>query len=184
MAYNVLIKNDVAATDVRSFNRSAQYTSGSLANGYVFYLDSLVAGTTGCEIWNVTASTGSAGGYWMAGSEDVNLLTSGTYKYRGLDVDPQNFNISTCTVFDAFKPQVGDILTMTAEGFSGAVSSNTYANAADNRFDLVWGSTKAGSALSLKLLDTTYISKADGTLGDDQRVTAYKLQVIANPSVD
>jgi hypothetical protein len=120
----------------------------------------------------------------MAAFEDVNRLTSGTLTYRGLDTDPQNFNISACQVFDAFMPQVGDILVMTAECFSGAVSTNTYANSADNRTDLVWGTDKAGSALSLKLLDTTYVSKPGGTLGDTQRVTAYKLQVIANPIVD
>lgn len=178
--YAILVKDKIAAQHDDSKNRSAYLTSASLANGCVFYLNTL-AGLSGCEVWTVTKSNGSAADMWMAYSSDVNLVEVGTKKFRGITADAADFYISACTVFSAFRPEPGDIITMTAEGFSNAVSTNTYANSADNQYTLAWGTSKSASALSFKLLDATYISKPDGSLGDDQRVTAFKLVCVGNP---
>jgi hypothetical protein len=178
--HSILVPNKIAAMDVSAYNRSAYYTH-DIDNGGVFKLDSLL-GTTGCEVWSATLSNGSSADMWMAYSPEVNTATIGTKTFRGLTQDQQDFYISACTVFDAFKPQVGDIITLTADAFSADRSTNTYANSADNSADLVWAAAKAGSALSLKLIDITTISKPDGTLGDDQAITAYKMLVVANPT--
>jgi hypothetical protein len=177
--HSILILNKAAAMDVSAYNRPAYYTH-DIDNGGVFRLDSLL-GTTGCEVWNVTLSNGSAADLWMAYSPEVNTASIGTKKFRGLTQDQQDFYISACTVFDAFKPQVGDILTLTADAFSTTRTTETYANSADNSADLVWAATQTGSALSLKIIDVTTIAKPDGTLGDEQALTAYKMLVIANP---
>jgi hypothetical protein len=178
--HTVLIPNKIAAMDISVYNRSAYYTQ-DLDNGSVFKLDTL-QGLSGCEVWAVTKSNGSSADMWMAYSPDVNTLANGTKKYRGLGVDPQDFYISACTVFDAIKPQVGDVVTLSEDAFSTTRSTETYANSADNTTDLVWASAKAGSALSLKIVDITTISKPAGTLGDTQHLTAYKLVVVANPT--
>jgi hypothetical protein len=179
--HTVIQKRNVMATNIDSLNRHAYYTS-DLDNGSVFKLDTIQDLTSGCEVWTVTKSNGSSADFWMAANTDVNMLVSGTKQYRGLSVDPRDNYVSACTVFDAFKPQVGDVILLTADAFTGAVSTNTYANSVDNGTDLVWGTAKTASALSLKLVDTTYIAIPDGSLGDTQQVAAYKLVCIANPT--
>jgi len=165
--------------DISAKNRSAYYTQ-NLDNGNVFKLDSIYS-STGCEVWTATLSNGSSADLWMAYSPDVNTLESGTKKFRGLTIDPQDFYISACTVFDAFRPEPGDIITLTADAFTATRSTETYANSADNSAELVWASTKSASALSLKIIDITTVSLPDGSLGDDQALTAYKMLVVANP---
>jgi hypothetical protein len=178
MTYGVIVQNRVAALNVDAYNRPAWYTS-ALANGSVFRLDSL-ASLTGSEVWLVSAPSGDSStlnNLWMAYSPEIVITTSGTKQYKGIDPDPQDFTNSASLVFDAFKPQVGDIITMTGDCFANSVS--TYANAVSGSTNLTWGSTQTASALSLKLLDSTYISKPDGTISTG-RVTAYKCVVVAN----
>jgi len=59
----------------------------------------------------------------------------------------------------------------------GSKASNEYVVAVDGSFKLTWGAS-AISGLSLKLIETTYISIADGTIGT-QRTAAYKFEVVA-----
>ena len=181
MTHAIIVLSRVAATNIDALNRSAYYPTADLDNGAVIKLDSLYDFSSGCEVWSVTKSNGSSADFWMACNTDVNTLVSGTKKYKGLSVDPRDNYISACTVFDAFRPQVGDVILMTADGFTAAVSTNTYANSADNETDLVWAATKTASALSFKLVNTTYVPIPDGSLGDTQQVAAYKLVCIANP---
>ena len=181
--YAILIQNRVAAMNVDAYNRSAIAGSDvDLQNGSVFRLDTLEAGSSGCEVWAVTApatSTSTLNNLWMAYSPEVNTLVSGTKMYRGLSPDPRDFYNAGAYVFDAFKPQVGDIVTLTADAFTSAISSNTYLNAANGVYTLTPGASQTASALSLQLIDTTYVSLADGSIST-QRVTAYKFVVLAN----
>jgi hypothetical protein len=101
----------------------------------------------------------------------------GSLKYRGLNSDPRKFYNSGCTVFSAFKPQPGDIITLSADAFTG--TANTYANASDSIYTLYWSATRSASALSFKKMATTYISIGSGAM-DNQRVTAYKLVCLGN----
>jgi len=184
----VLIKNAVAATDISSYNRYA--VSGSTAitvdldNGNVFQLatQNVTVASGYSEVWDVQIpQTGSLVSLWMACSQKANITTDGSLKYSGLNDDPRYFVNSGCTVFDAFKPMVGDIITITKEGFTGgaAITSETWINAADGYFTLTPGSVPTDDTLSLKLLATTYISIGSGAV-DNQRVTAYKFVVTSN----
>ena len=78
-----------------------------------------------------------------------------------------------------FKPQLGDIVTMTADGLAGTKSTNTFVNATDSTGGLkpVWGASQTSSVFSMELIETTYIPLADGSIGN-QRVTAYKFVVV------
>lgn len=181
----VLSKKACASIDVGAYNRYAMAGSAvDLDNGSVFRLDTQnTAGTSGySEVWDVTApslSGSTLNGLWMAGTEAVNLLADGTKQYRGLSDDPRSFYNLGAKPFDAFKPQPGDVIELSADAFTGAIGGNTFANASDASYDLVWGTSQTTSALSFQLLATTYFSIGSGAI-DTQRVTAYKLVCLAN----
>jgi hypothetical protein len=175
----VLLQNKVAAADMGSLNRSAVAGSAvDIDNGNVFRLDSQSTTSGESEVWAVTATGSGLGDLWMAASPEVVVTVSGTKQYRGIDPDPQDFYNVGAKVFDAFKPQKGDILTLTAEAFTGTAAS-AFANSGSSVYTLHWAAAQVSGALSFRYLATTYISKADGSI-DDQRVTAYKMECINN----
>lgn len=80
-------------------------------------------------------------GLWMAYSpEIVTVVTASGKKYKGINPDPRDFTNLSGEVFDAFKPVVGDILTITAEGITGTKGTNTYVVAKDGQYTLDWAS--------------------------------------------
>jgi hypothetical protein len=82
----------------------------------------------------------NSSGLWMAYSpEVVTVVSAAGNKYKGLTPDPREFTNLEGEVFDAFKPQVGDIITITADGIGDtAIGSNTYAVAKDGQYKLDW----------------------------------------------
>ena len=80
-------------------------------------------------------------GLWMAYSPEVVVTISGTNKFKGIDPDVRNFVNISGDVLSAFKPQVGDILTMTVDGITGTISTNTYAVAANGQYALAWAAS-------------------------------------------
>jgi hypothetical protein len=79
---------------------------------------------------------------WMAYSpEIVTVVTASGKKYKGIDPDPRDFTNISGDVFDAFKPQVGDIITITSDGITGTKGSNTYAVATNGQYALAWASS-------------------------------------------
>lgn len=114
----------------------------------------------------------------MVGEPEVVITESGTYEFKGLDPDPRNFYNKAGRLFTAFKLQVGDLVTVTADALYGSQSSNTFVVAADSSYLLNW-SASAVSGLSMKLInDSAYIPIPDGSIGT-QRVAAKKFQVVA-----
>jgi len=103
---------------------------------------SLADGTVGTQ--RVTAYelevVANTTGVWMAYSpEIVTVVTASGKKYKGLTPDPREFTNISGEVFDAFKPQVGDIITITADGIgTTAIGSNTFAVAKDGQYKLDW----------------------------------------------
>jgi hypothetical protein len=178
----ILVQNRVAAMTVDSFNRSAIAGSAvDIDNGNVFRLDTQSTTSGEAEVWAVTAPTTSAStlnNLWMAYSPEVVVTVSGNSQYKGLDPDPRNFVNLGGKVFDAFQPQVGDIITLTDPALTGSAES-AYANSSNGVYTLTWGASVTASAFSLKYLATTYVSLATGAI-NTQRVTAYKFQVVAN----
>ncbi len=81
-------------------------------------------------------------GLWMAYSPEIVTVVSGTKKYKGINPDPRDFTNLEDEVFTAFKPQVGDIITVTADGVGAtALGSNTFAVAKDSQYKLDWAAS-------------------------------------------
>jgi hypothetical protein len=175
----VLMQNRVAADNVDALNRSAVAGSSvDLDNGNVFRLDSQSSTSGQTEVWDVTATGSGLGDLWMAASPEVVVTVSGTKEYSNINPDPQDFYNIGGNVFDAYKPQKGDVITLTAEAFTGTAAS-AYANSGSSVYTLHWAAAQVSGALSYRYLATTYIAKPDGSIGG-QRVTAYKMECINN----
>jgi hypothetical protein len=179
--HGILVMNKCAAEDVKAWNRSAVAGSAvDIDNGNVFRLDSYSTTSGESEVWAVTAPSASGStlnGLWMAASPEVPLTVDGTLQYRGLNQDPRRFYNVGAKTFDAFKPQVGDIVTLSADNLTSTL--NTYVNSADGVYTLAWSASVVASSLTLKYLATTYNSIGSGAI-DNQRATAYKFVVVAN----
>lgn len=181
---SILIKNQVAATDNRALNRSAVAGSSvNINNGYVFHLPSVVSASTGYkEVWNtqvISTDADDLKDLWMACGKEIVTTTSGTSKYRGIDPDIRNFTNLGGDVFDAFKPQVGDVITLTSADIGGSPSTGDYIASGSSAYTMSWTSTLSASSLTFKLLEETYVSLATGGI-DNQRVLAYRLECVAN----
>ena len=189
MSHGILLQKSCVANDVVAYNRFAMTSSSvDIDNGNVFRLDTQnlynSSGSSGySEVWDVLAPaiTGSnMDGLWMANQESPNKTVDGSYEYRGLNDDPRNFYNVGGDVFSAFKPQVGDIVELSADNFVNTFSTNVYAHSGSSVYTLYWSDTAAtGSRMSFRYLATTYFSIGTGAL-DDQRETAYKLECVDN----
>jgi hypothetical protein len=182
--YNVLIKNRTMSDNIDSLNRSAICSGSDLGDGSVFALDSLSTTSGENEIWKATVPNvlgGAGSGLWMSAARGVNTLLSGTYAYRGLNDDPRNFYTISGSVLDAFKPQAGDVITMTAAGISGSPSTGLYVVPAEGVFAMAWSATgpTSGSIMVWKEIEETYVSIGSGAIGT-HRVLAYRLVCLAN----
>lgn len=180
-AHAVIVPLKIMATNVDTLNRSA--VSGSeIDNGMVFLLESYSSGSGESEVWNVTQiTTGSLAPAWMAYSpEVVTVFAADGTAYKGINADPRNFYNDNGEVFDAFLPQPGDLVLMSTDVFSGAKSTNTYANATAGGWTLVWGTAPTAEALSWKYLDSKYISIGSGSAIGSTRLTAYRMVCLNN----
>jgi hypothetical protein len=178
MSYGVLIPNAIAAQNVDAWVRSAVCAS-AVENGNIVILTGKSTTAGEAEVWTAAVpATTSPGltGAWMV--YEPELVWTGSY--RGLDPDVRNFRVAATKIFTVFKPQLGDIITLTADNFSGAKgTTNDFGNATDSTggLKLVWGDTQTGSVFSVKHLATTYISIGTGAIGSHQ-VTAFKCEVV------
>jgi hypothetical protein len=169
MAHAVLILNSVQAHDVNALLREC--VSGStLDNGNVFALNTSASG-----VWTATVATGSATALWMCATPEIPFVMDSSGEIYRVGTDPREFYVPAGRTFTAFKPKVGDIITLTADAFSNAIGGNTFANASAGSWLLTWGASQ-GAGLSLKLVETTFISIGRGI--ENARVTAYKLMVV------
>jgi len=181
MAYGVLIPNKLMATNVDTLNRTA--VSGSnIENSFVFRLDAYSSGSGEGEVFTVTqAATGSLVNCWMAYTpEVVTVYAADGTAYKGINADPRNFYVPAGDMIDAFKPMVGDIITLTADGFTGARGSEGYAVLATGTWQLAWNANHDADALAFKYLATDYITIASGSAIGSHRITAYKLVCLTN----
>lgn len=176
----VLIPEAVAAMNIDSLNRSVidlGASASSIDNGNVFEIDSKHTSGSLTEVFEIVqASSASPTDMWMAYSGDEVVITAS--KYKGLDPDPRNFFNEDNKVFSAFKPQVGDIILVTADAFSNSFDDHDYACGQASSFKLLWVNDERSTGLCYKFLATKYISLADGSIGD-QRVTAYELECVS-----
>lgn len=113
---NVVIKRRVAAHNIDALNRNVVATE-DLENGSIFTLSTRSTTDGEDEVWNAVKPAVGTKGVWMAKSSEVTITTVGEGDYalqmKGIVEDPRMFTNVKGLVFDAFKPQVGDIIEMT-----------------------------------------------------------------------
>ena len=113
---NVVIKRRVAAHNIDALNRAVVATE-DLENGSIFTLTERSTTDGEDEVWKVAKPSATSRGVWMDKSSEVNITTIGKGDYalqmKGIVEDPRMFTNVKGLVFDAFKPQVGDIIEMT-----------------------------------------------------------------------
>ena len=176
MSHSVLIQNKAKAMDVSSLNRSV-ISASNIDNGWVMSLRSLYKDDGDNEVWLATQPTGgSTVGVWMAYSPEVVLTDS---KYRGINPDPRDFVNTASYVFDAFKLEEGDIITLSSDALTGSQSSNQYAVVHETSYKFGWSAT-SGSATTLRFLEDTHISIGSGSQIGSHRTSAHKFEVLSN----
>nr|DAK84766.1 MAG TPA: hypothetical protein [Caudoviricetes sp.] len=174
----VLIPTLTAAKNVDIYNASFISTT-DLDNGSVFGKGELTE--SGSQVYKVTTpATGSLSGLWMACSPEDTIITdaAGNQYKPGIN-NPQTFTNVANVVFSGFKPQVGDLILMTADGLDGEIGDNTYV-VAENGSNKLKPATAAITGLSFKLVETSYISIGGLNAIGSQRVPAYLLECVAN----
>ena len=179
MTHGILIPNQIAATNIDSYNRSAVYASSTVDNGNIVMLTTYGALTGQAEVFTAVPASTAAGltDVWMVYEPEL-VWTS---NYRGIDVDVRNFDVPATKIFSVFKPQLHDIFTLSTDGISGTIGVNTFINAGDTgKLQPEWvpTATTNGTVFAAKLLATTYISVGMGSI-DSNRVVAYKFEVVA-----
>jgi hypothetical protein len=177
--HNVLIQRKVAAKNIDSLNRSAVHATEAFDNGNLVSLSGISSTTGEGEVFSAAVpATATLGALWMVYTPEVVLTASGTKQFKGINVDPQDFEVPALAVMDVFKPQIGDIITMTGDGIAtGSGVGAAYAVATDGVKKLTWASA-AISGMSFKYLGIDYISLSSGAI-NTQRVTAYKFECVA-----
>ena len=176
----ILIPTLTAAKNVDIYNRSFVSTV-DLNNGNVFGKGDLSTEANESQVYQTAQpATGSLSGLRMAYSPEDTVLTDGLgNQYKVGTLDPRAFTNVAGTVFSGFQPQVGDIITISADGISGEISTNEYVVATNGSYKLAFASA-AIDGLSFKIIETTYISVASANAIGSQRVVAYKLECVAN----
>ena len=175
----ILEKLQVAARNIDSYNRTfvnGESTQVDMDNGYIFYAGDVVTGDNQLYKTAKPATALLTGKAWMAASPIRVLTDAGDGNYiEGLTKNPKAFtNVAGQTV-DAFMPQIGDKIKLTAEGLAGDKSTNLYITATDGAYKLTWAGS-AGAGLTFKLVETSYISIADSF--PSQRTTAYVFECV------
>lgn len=175
MTYGLIIPRKIAAQDVNAWNRSA-VSDAVMENGFVGSASSLSSTTGEKEVFSfVTPTTSTLTHLWMVYEDSVVITDS---KYKGMDPDIQNFSIAIGDIFSIFKPQVGDLISMSSDALAGSQSTNEYVVATNGADALTWAASPV-SGLSLHLIDDDdYVSIADGGIGS-HRVGLDLFEVVA-----
>ena len=177
MAHGILIPASVAAANVDSYVRHAK-AAVELDNGNVVSLTALTGVAGEREVWTaaVPATGATLKNLFMVGEPEIVVTDS---KYKNINPNVQDFYNVAGDVFTAFRLQLGDVVVLTADALGGTKSTNEYIVATNATAELTWAAA-AVSGVSLKLLATEYISLPTlGTIGDTQRQTAYRFEVVA-----
>lgn len=179
MSNSVMIPNAIAATDIDSYNRTG-VSALTLYNGNLVGLSTYGAASGEAEVWTgITPNSGTSGlkDLWMV--YDPELVWTGSY--RGLDPDVRNFVITAGNVFSIFKPQEGDVFTITEDGLSvGSSIGDLFIKAVDTTGGVKpqWVHAVDLTVFCAKYLAVSYISIGTGAI-DNQRVTAYQFEVVS-----
>jgi hypothetical protein len=177
MAHTVVVLRKAAATYVDSYVRPV-LAQQAMDNGYFFSLNGVSTAGSGVEAWiPVVPTTGSLSSLWMLKENEIPSISNGTNVYNGLGTI-RDFYVSASQVATAVKPQVGDIIEVTAEAFvSGTAPTLGQHCVATNGTFLLTAQAAGGAGQDWVCREVTYLPFADGTIGSSRLVT-YRLECI------
>ncbi len=107
--------------------------------------------------------------------EDVVLTDELGNQFKVGTLDPRAFTNKAGVVFSGFRPMLGDLILISADGIEGTKDAYAIAAAGKNKLQF---SAEAGAGLTYKVVETTYISVASANKIGSQRVTAYLLECV------
>ena len=149
MAYGVLIESMIQAKNIDALNRSVKAQIDVAGGGLL----ALTAPTTqGDDVWTAAAY-----------NPEVKYISVNGKKFAGLSADARDYTNLAGEVFDAFKPQIGDEIVITAE----CVDSTDV------------DSVVAGDFLEAVNGETTFARVAAGT-GATAGSTAFKVEWVGS----
>ncbi len=175
MAYGIVELLSVSAHNVDAENITF-VSSDDIENGSVFTLGTRVTGNE--DQFNAVkpATANIAKQFYMAASPIRVITTLGDgSQFVDLTPNPKAFINVAGQPIDGVALKIGDRVRLSEDAIGGSKGSNTAVVATNADYKLNWGAAISG--LTLTLLDTTYISVADGF--GSQRVTAYDFIVSA-----
>ena len=172
MAHAIMIPSLVMAKDVDSLNRSFVATV-DLDNGNVINLGAMSSTAGEGEVFVASTPTAATPtGLYMVGEPEVVM----TGVFKGLDPDVRNYYVPANTIATCFKIKKGDIVRLSADAMSNAVSTNTFVNVQASG-KLVWASTSTSATL-FKLVEAVTIPIGGGAPSLTRGVAAYRLEAI------
>lgn len=173
MANTVLVQVSAQAENIKALNRVGKATD-DMNNGAVVECGAVTDG-----VFTIAAPTAVGKGMWMVYSPEVVTVEG----LKGVLVDPRKFTNPKNTPCDIFKPMVGDLLLVTADGFSVAPTSSKKIieiTANSTQLKAVASATASYDGLGFKYLATQHIAIGDGSSVSGEKVTAYLIECTAN----
>jgi len=178
MSNCVLVQTAVAAENVKTYNRSVT-SSSATPNGTPLALT--FPTTSGSNVFTAGTPASPFSNVWLAYSSEVNKLVVGQV-WGGQD--PRNFTNAANVPFDAFKPQVGDIIQVTADFFESSydpatVTTGTVVELTATGFQAKASATSGYAGISFKIGRAEPITIASST-GYGENVDAWYLECTQN----
>jgi len=181
MANSIFIPRQIGAMDVAIWNRHAIASGsamGDIDNGSVFNLPTKSTKVDEFEVWEATLSGSTiTGQLWMA--------YSGEYFSPELQPsfsadDANAFTNKNGKVFPAFMPQVGDLITVSADVLKTAFATgDTHVVPVPEELKMDWVNSDPGTGLTYKLIQTIPLSfGAIGLNNTGHQETGYILECI------
>jgi hypothetical protein len=177
MAYGVLIESMIQAKNIDALNRSVK-AEADVAGGGLLALTA--PATQGDDVWTAEAPDSELGGLWIAYNPEVKYIKVNGKKFAGLSADARDYTNLAGEVFDAFKPQIGDEIVITAECVASAdvddVVAGDFLEAVDGettfaRVAAGTGATAGSTAFKVEWVGSVDFPKAN--IGID-KVKAFK----------
>lgn len=172
MANGYIVEARISAKDVEALNRTATCTE-DVAGGTLVALSTLKDG-----VFTATKAT-SGQGLWMAYNPTEHLTVVGDKVFAGLSKDPRDYVNVKNRPFDVFKPQVGDIVTLTVGNIkpSETVQVGSYLEQGADGFEVKESATASTTSLLVKEVGVMQFPQAGIGM---ENATTYVCEVAQN----
>lgn len=119
--HGFIIVGQIKAKNVEALNKSVVSTFDVDGGGFVSIESNSAKGN---EVWTASKpATGSLGGLWIAYNPEVKHIVVNGKAYAGLSSDVRDYTNVANKVYDAFKPEIGDIVIFSEDAFEGSANA-------------------------------------------------------------